>query len=111
MQKLVNRIFLRYGIPVQVQHDGNTMAVHGFVHYTATSARKYVLPAQTALGKVPQGHCRVLLPRNTVLEGDWLALDDRWYIVRLVERVWLENEPLYDRCLCEERGVEDQWGK
>ena len=111
VQKLVNRIFQRYGVSVEVHHNDATSTVRGFVHYTATSARKHLLPAQTPLGKIPQGHCRLLLPRYTAAEGDLVGYDNRWYIVRMVERVWLGDEAIYDRCLCEERGRYDNWGR
>lgn len=105
------RLFRQYGIPVQIQREDVLGTVSGFVHYSATTARKYALPGQSPLGKVPQGHCRLLLPAYSVKEGDLVACDDRWHIVRLVERVWLGNKALYDRCLCEERGGNDRWGR
>ena len=111
VQKLVNRIFQRYGVSVEVHHNDTTATVRGFVHYTATSARKHLLPSQTSLGKIPQGHCRLLLPQHTAAEGDLVSYDNRWYIVRMVERVWLGDEAIYDRCLCEERGGYDSWGR
>ena len=111
MQKMVTRIFRRYGVPIEAQSGDRTLQTQGFVHYTATSARKHLLPNNTPLGQVPPGHCRILLPRYSVATGDLLCYDNTWYIVRLVERVWLGKEAIYDRCLCEERGAYDQWGK
>ena len=111
MQKVVNRIFRRYGVPLEVYTNGKIAETNGFVHYTATSARKHLLPNYTPLGQVPPGHCRILLPRRSVWEGDQILYDSRWYMVRLVERVWLGKQEIYDRCLCEERGEDNQWGK
>ena len=107
----MSRIFQQYGTPIEIQRGSTTMEVYGFAHYTATSARKHLLPAQTPLGRVPLGHCRLLLPKHSAQEGDQVCYDERWYIVRQVERVWLGNEAIYDRCLCEERGAYDQWGR
>ena len=111
MQKLVERIFKRYGAPMRVQSGEQTAEIRGFIHYTATSARKHLLPNYAPLGQIPPGHCRLLLPRDSVREDDLVRYDNCRYLVRLVERVWLGNEAIYDRCLCEERGELDQWGK
>ena len=107
----MRRIFRRYGVPIEAQSGGVLLRTWGFVHYTATSARKHLLPNYAPLGQIPPGHCRILLPRYSVAEGDLVMYDNCYYIVRLVERVWLGKEAIYDRCLCEERGAYDQWGK
>lgn len=111
MRKVVDRIFRRYGVPLEVYTRGKQAETVGFVQYSTTSARKHLLPNYTPLGQVPPGHCRILLPRRSVWEGDQIMYDSCWYIVRVVERVWLGNEEIYDRCLCEERGELDLWGK
>lgn len=111
MQKVVDRIFRKYGVRIGI-NTGQSMAQSwGFVHYTATSARKHLLPNYAPLGHIPPGHCRLLLPSYSVSEGYEVSYDNRWYIVRLVERVWLGNEALYDRCLCEAKGAYDEWGR
>lgn len=111
MQKVVDRIFRRYGVPLRLNTQGGIAETTGFVHYTATSARKHLLPNYTPLGQMPPGHCRILLPRRSIWEGDQILYDGCWYVVRLVERVWLGDQEIYDRCLCEEKGVDDQWGR
>ena len=111
MQKVVDRIFRKYGVPLELSTNGVKAQTKGFVHYTATTARKHLLPNYTPLGQVPPGHCRILLPRRSVWEGDQILYDHTWYVVRVVERVWLGTQEIYDRCLCEERGEYDQWGR
>ena len=96
---------------MRVQSRGQMNETRGFIHYTATSARKHLLPNYAPSGQIPPGHCRLLLPQDSVAEGDLILYDNYWYLVRLVERVWLGHEAIYDRCLCEERGEFDQWGK
>ena len=111
MKKLVDKIFRRYGVPIEVQKTDGMITIHGFVQHTATSARKHLLPEYTPLGQVPQGHYLMLLPLDEAEVGQMLLYNGKWYITRRVERVWLGDEAVYDWCLCEERGEEDQWGR
>ena len=110
MQKLVNKIFRRYGVPITVETSVGTSIIRGFVQHTATSARRHLLPEYTPLGEIPQGHYLMLLPLYGVQVGQMLMYNGKWYIVRRVERVWLGNTAIYDWCLSEERGEKDQWG-
>lgn len=108
---MIDRIFRKYGARIHI-HTGQSMAqTWGFVHYSATSARKHLLPNYAPLGQIPPGHCRLLLPAYSVAEGYEVSYGNHWYIVRTVERVWLGTQAVYDRCLCEERGGDDQWGR
>jgi len=111
LRKLVDRIFRKYGTRVEINTGESIAETRGFVHYSATTARKHLLPNYAPLGQIPPGHCRLLLPAYSVSEGQEVSYGSRWYIVRQVERVWLGDEAIYDRCLCEERGEYDQWGK
>ena len=110
MQKLVNKIFRRYGVPITVEASFGSNTIRGFVQHTATSARRHLLPEYTPLGEVPQGHYLMLLPLYTVNVGQMIKYNGKWYIVRRVEQVWLGNTAVYDWCLSEERGESDQWG-
>ena len=111
MKKLVDKIFRRYGVAMQIQSQSGVYTVYGFVQHTATSARKHLLPEYTSLGRIPQGHYLMLLPLYQAQEGQMLQYNNKWYVVRRIERVWLGNTAVYDWCLCEERGAWDQWGK
>lgn len=111
MEKLVGKVFRRYGVPITVQGSTESYTVYGFVQHTATSARRHLLPEYTPLGQVPQGHYLMLLPLYQANVGQMLMFNGKWYITRRVERVWLGKKPVYDWCLCEERGEADQWGK
>ena len=111
MKKLVDKVFRRYGVPIEFQSTTETYTVYGFVQHTATSARKHLLPQYTPLGQVPQGHYLMLLPLYEATVGRMLMYNDKWYIVRRVERVWLGKTAVYDWCLCEERGEADRWGR
>ena len=62
------------------------------------------------MGEIPQGHYLMLLPLHEVQVGQMMMYNSKWYIVRRVERVWLGKTAIYDWCLCEERGLADQWG-
>lgn len=110
MRKLVNKIFRKYGVTVQLQGSSGVSILHGFVQHTATSARRNLLPEHISLGAIPQGHYLMLLPVTSVRVDDLLMYNGKWYIVRRVERVWMGDEAIYDWCLCEERGEDDQWG-
>ena len=85
--------------------------MYGFVHHTASSARKHLLPEYTPLGELPQGHYLVLLPAHCVKVGQLLMHDGRWHIVRRIERIYMGSKATYDWCLCEKRGVADTWGE
>ena len=111
MQKVVERIFRKYGTRIRINTGQSLAESWAFAHYTATTARKHLLPRYAPLGQVPPGHCRLLLPTYKVSEGYELYYDSRWYIVRTVERVWMAHEAIYDRCLCEEKGEDDTWGR
>lgn len=111
MKKVVDKIFRRYGVPIQVQYTTETVTMYGFVEHATTSARRYLFPEYTPLGQVPQGHYLILLPLHTAQEGQQMMYDGKWYIARRVERIWLGKKAIYDRCICEERGESDQWGK
>ena len=108
---MINRIFRTYGTRVEINTGQSMAQSRAFVHYRATTARKHLLPKYAPLGQIPQGHCRLLMPAYSVQEGYEVSYDNRWYIVRLVEQVWLGDEAIYDRCLCEEKGANDQWGR
>lgn len=110
MQKLVDKIFRRYGVPVEVETTSGNYTVRGFVQHTATSARKHLLPEYVSLGEIPSGHYLMLLPLYEARVGRMLMYNGKWYIVRRVERVWLGSKAIYDWCLCEERGEADTWG-
>ena len=111
MVRLVNKIFRRYGVPIRVENSSSNYTIYGFVQHTATSARKHILPEYTPLGEVPQGHYLMLLPLYEVQVGKQLMYNGKWFIVRRLERVWLGKTAIYDWCLCEERGEQDQWGQ
>lgn len=112
MRKLVNRIFKRYGVPIELERTPENITVYGFVQQTATSARKYILPEYTPLGEVPKGQYLMLLPfSNAVKVGDKVMYAGKWYIIRRVEWAWFRKEAIYHWCLCEERGAYDQWGR
>lgn len=111
MKKLVDKVFWRYGVPIDVQYTQGVTRVYGFVEHATTSARRYLFPEYTSLGQVPPGHYLILLPLHTAREGQEMMYDGKWYIVRRAERVWMGKIALYDRCICEERGVSGQWGK
>ena len=110
MQKLVDKIFRKYGVPIIMQDTGDTHEVYGFVKNGASSARKYLLTEYTPLGEIPIGFNVVLLPRYEARIGKHLQLGEKWYIIRRFEWVRFHNEVLYDWCLCEERGRLDTWG-
>jgi hypothetical protein len=110
LQKLVDKIFRKYGVPITVQTDQGTYEVNGFVQNAATSARKYLLTEYSPLGEIPQGFYVILLPRYEARLGRHVMYGDKWCIIRRVERVWFRNQALYDWCLCEERGKLDTWG-
>ncbi len=112
MVTLVDKIFRRYGTPMTLERNGENVTVRGFVEHTATSARKYFLTQYTPLGEVSQRYCLILLPLTyTLTEGDLLMYGGRWYILRKVERIWFGSKMLYYRCLCEDRGEADRWGR
>lgn len=111
MKKLVDKVFRRYGVPIDVQDEQSVTRVYGFVEHATTSARRYLFPEYTSLGQVPPGHYLILLPLHTVNDGQQLMYDGKWYIVRRMEQVWVGKTAIYDRCICEERGVTDQWGR
>ena len=110
MQKLVNRIFRRYGIALQIQGTSGLVTLYGFVQHTATSARKHLLPEYSPLGQIPQGHYLMLLPANEARLDQLILYNGKWHIVRRVERVWLGSAVIYDWVLCEEQGGADTWG-
>lgn len=111
MEKLVNKIFRRYGVPVLIQENNGESETRGFIQHTATSARRHLLPEYSPLGELPPGHYLMLLPLNRVSVGTMVMHNRKWYIVRRVEPVWLGNTAVYDWCLCEERGEMDLWGR
>ena len=94
MQKLVDKIFRKYGVPITVQTDQGTCEVNGFVQNAATSARKYLLTEYSPLGEIPQGFYVILLPRYEARLGRHVMYGDKWCIIRRVERVWFRNQAL-----------------
>ena len=110
MQKLVDKIFRRYGVPIIVQNTGSTYEVYGFVKNGASSARKYLLTEYNPLGEIPMGFFVMLLPRNVAQVGRHVRYGDKWYIIRRFDEVRFHNQVLYNWCLCEERGRVDTWG-
>ena len=110
MQKLVDKIFRKYGVPITVQTDNETYLVNGFVENAATSARKYLLSEYAPLGEIPQGYYVLLLPRYEARVGRQVMYGAKWCIIRRIEQIWFQDKVLYDWCLCEERGKPDTWG-
>lgn len=110
MQKLVDKIFRKYGVPITVQTDNETYLVNGFVENAATSARKYLLSEYASLGEIPQGYYVILLPRYEARLGREVMFGAKWCIIRRIEQIWFQDKVLYDWCLCEERGKPDTWG-
>lgn len=111
MDKLVNRIFRRYGTQVLVQGSVGTYLAYAFAQPRETAAGKWMLPGYTPLGRLPQRHYVICFPPRTMKEGNTLYYDEKWYIVRRLDHIPLRGKELYDRCLCEERGEGDSWGK
>ena len=110
MQKLVDTVFRKYGVPITVQDTDGTHEVNGFVKNGASSARKYLLTEYTPLGEIPMGFYVMLLPRYEARIGKHLQYGGKWYIIRRFEWVTFRDQVLYDWCLCEERGRLDTWG-
>ena len=109
---MVEEVFQRYGVSVDLWKGSDCYPLRGFVQHTATSARRYVLPEYTSLGKLPRGHYLMLLPLQPgIVPDDTLHYGSKWFLVRRVEKVWFGDEELYCWCLCEEEGEADRWGE
>lgn len=98
-------------MPIDVQSNQGVSRTYGFVQHATTSAKRDLYPEYTSLGQVPPGHYLVLLPLYVARDGQELMYNGKWYIVRRVEQIRMGKTLIYDRCICEERGVADQWGK
>lgn len=111
MHAMVGKIMRQYGTPMVLYTANNQVTIYGFIHHTATTARKYALPEHGILGEIPQGRYVAMVPvEPAISKNDILEQGGKRYVVRRVEKVWQGEEALYRWCLCEEEGESDRWG-
>lgn len=111
MRQMIERILRKYGTPLLLRRiDGDT-TIYGLMQHTASLGWKNMQPVYSPLGEVPRGQYLLMLPVEPTLEkGDVFKKDDRWFIVRRVEKMWHGDEAIYCWCLSEEGGNTGIWG-
>ena len=107
MQKMVETVLQRYGMTVQVVHDGISTPVRAFFqpHGTKNIGKKV-----TPLGLAEQGQYLYMGPAGQRIEpGDDVIVDGVSYPVKRVECCYDAERIVYRWALCVKKGGEDTW--
>lgn len=107
MKKMVETVLQRYGMAVQVVHDGISSPVKAFFQ---PHGAKNVGSKVTPLGVTEQGQYLYMGPAGQYIEaGDDVIVDGVRYLVKRAESCRDGAGTVYRWALCAKKGGEDTW--
>ena len=111
MKNLVSGILRQHGTDMMLLHNGREITVRGFFQPVRSKSWQNVVHESTPIGEVVRRRYVYIGPPDVEpRELDILALGNRYYSVRRVEKYYYNNQPVYTWALCVEKGADDHWG-
>ena len=111
MQKLMDRVFTRYGTEAILHIAGGKQSVQVFFESVNSKSWQNMEARHHVLGKLPKGQYICRFPAKTAVNiGDWVQLDERSYSVCRVEDMLGPGGCAYRWALCTRKGGADTWG-
>ena len=106
----IDKILKRYGTGMMLKHGQQEESFRGFLQPSQSKSLQNLQKGFSPLGQIPDGMYVLLAPADLEAEcGDSVALGDKSYELRRVEKVMYGDRPLYIWALCREKGGEDTW--
>ena len=106
----IEKILNRYGTCLVLRHGQQEESFRGFLQPSRSKSQQNLQRDFSALGQIPDGMYVLLAPACLEAKaGDAVALEDKSYELRRVEKVMYGDKPLYIWALCSEKGGEDFW--
>lgn len=111
MRETVEKVMAGYGTDMTLTRADGTKTVRGFFQAVNSKSWQSMESEATLLGEISRGQYVYMGPAAVeISEGDTLALGEKTYLFRRVEKYYYGNEPVYRWGLCVEKGVNDTWG-
>ena len=104
---MIERILRRWGTELILQQSGAEFRLRGLIFHSSSKSWQNMEHSYTPLGRVPRGQYVYIGPvQPAAAVGDTLVQGDTAYVIRRVERMWLQDTPVYCWGLCVEKGSE-----
>lgn len=112
MQKLMDRIFNRYGMDGAVHRADGIQRVKVFFESVNSKSWQNMQSRHHALGQLPRGQYICRFPKGTLVQaGDTLRVNGTAYLVCRVEDMAGLGGFGYRWALCTKKGSGDSWGQ
>lgn len=112
MQKLMDRIFARYGTPAVLCTGAGEESVRVFLESVNSKSWQNMRSRYHALGRLPRGQYVCRFPRGTAVNGgDTVQVNGTAYLVCRVEDMNGPGGCAFRWALCTQKGSEDTWGQ
>lgn len=107
MRRMVEKILNHYGSDIQVDRNGSTVTVRGFLQPVTGRSQNMARLEMGPLGMENLGQYVYIGPLEPeIREGCVLKCGGREFLPRKAERI----SETYQWVMCVERGAEDTWG-
>jgi len=104
MGDLIRKILDKWGTELVLRQAGSELRLKALLFHSGSKSWRNMQNAYSPLGKLPNGQYVYIGPvQPAAAAGDTLILGDKVYTLRRVERVWLQDTPLYCWGLCVEK--------
>ena len=112
MKASIEKLMAEHGTDMTILHGDNTQStVRGFFRAVNSTSWQSMESEATLLGEITRGQYAYLGPAAAaVAEGDTLALGEKTYLFRRVERYYYQGHAIYQGGLSVEKGLNDTWG-
>lgn len=112
MQKLMDRVFARYGTEAVLQTANKTQSVRVFFESVNSKSWQNMQSRYHALGRLPRGQYICRFPRATKVQaGDTVRVNGAEYLICRVEDMRLSGGCVFRWALCTGKGSVDTWGQ
>lgn len=112
MQKLMDRVFARYGTEAVLHTAKSRQQVKVFFESVNSKSWQNMKSRYHDLGRLPGGQYICRFPRTAAVQmGDTLSVNGRLYLICRVEDMLVNGNCTFRWALCTGKGSEDTWGQ
>lgn len=105
MQRLMDRVFARYGASAQVDTATGKQNVKVFFRSVKSEAWQNAERMFASIGEIPRGRYLCILPAGMKLAPEaTLTVHGQQYLLRRIEQVAVFEDVVCQWCLCVEKG-------
>lgn len=110
MRRMVDKLLNQYGTQITLLHDGQKIALKGFLQTGGSLSQRSAKRKMSPLGEIPGNQYLYIGPAGAPAQpGDILLQNGRKYELRQLETILYRSVPIYHWGLCVEAGGADTW--